>query len=188
MDPHLVLVLLFAIGHYCVLILIFFVPLFRQIYQGDYVATPYGQAVVKQIILIHNRYNDYLVQVIDSGELKHLYAHQIRRLDPFEVFGPDFLMDGVEEAMEAAEDVQVVHVMEDGHPAAPVPPQAAAPEAASALEPEVVVAKFQALTVSKPKRFAKPKNRQDIEALADERQSKQTKQQTRWAVKMFRGN
>ena len=41
--------------------------------------------------------------------------------------------------------------------------------------------------VSEPKRFATPATDADIDDLASERQAKLTTQQTRWAVKVFRG-
>ncbi len=122
---------------------------------------PYGDAVVHVISDTIFGFPDYILKLLETGEYKTCHKHELRPIE-----GLDDMCD---EAFVSDVFDMDMRDME--------------------FEMDCEEDSFQQLpTISPPKkRFAKLESHIDLENLADQRNSKNTNNQTRWAVKIFKG-
>ncbi len=132
----------------------------RVIGIGDLVETPYGQGVVIDCVRAQEGFREFVISIFDNQQivkLNRLALHKIGTMDEFE--------DEIE-----MPDLDALINETDPEPM-DIEGAAAAPLAQGA-----------------PKsRFATIDNPEDVDDLAEERNAKLTKSQTRWAVQIFRG-
>ena len=132
----------------------------RVIGIGDLVETPYGQGVVIDCVRAQEGFREFLISIFDNQQIVKLNRLALNKIGMMDEFDDEIDMPDLDALINETE---------------PEP-----------MEIEGVAA--APLAQGAPKgRFAKIKNQEDVDDLAEECNAKLTKSQMRWAVRIFRG-
>ena len=167
----------------------------RPLQEGDLVQTPYGDGLVTNIAETVFGIPDYIVQLFESGEYKICKRHEALQLDAifdledtgaFDSIGIEWSDEDDDDRFELCDEIPelIDHLSCSG----PLPPGNSEEAVHHAQEVPAASDRAAASSASaSKKRFATMDSRIDLENLADERTAKYTANNTRWAVKIFKG-
>ena len=159
---------------------LFFWSFCRRYVEGEAVQTPYGDGIFTEIVEDSLHIVSFRVQLFEDGTYRRCFVHQLYPIAKLTGIHDDVAMDeavfdqpdqGHEIAMDVPADIfDTEMVFQDE------------PEVVDRL-PDIPPPQVQPRT----KRFATLESHDDLESLADQRNAKGTKSNTRWAVKIFKG-
>ena len=152
----------------------------RRYVEGEAVQTPYGDGIITEIVQDSLHIVTFIVQLFEDGSYRKCFVHQLYPIAKITGIHDDNLTDEMvfhQPPEVQPMDFEVPNEVFDGEMVFEVQP-----EDVDRL-PDILPPTVQ----PRKKRFATLESRGDLESLADERNARGTKSNTRWAVKIFKG-
>ena len=176
---------------------------FRWVEEGDVVQSPYGDALIKSVQDSGIGVNKYLIEVFDTGKVHSVFHHQLFPIEVLDDFTKELVFDDpFDEVSDDDGDNDDIEFWlneiscddygdtenSDTFTSTDIPRENPGPSTSfDTLPSEPLAACGESETQGK-KRFVQPDTLTEVQRLADERKARETEYQTRWAVKIFRGN
>ena len=173
--------------------------------EGDVIQSPFGDALITGTVDSGIGVQKYVIQVSQTGQLHTAFRHQLFPIDVIDDFDQELEFEeptvdtndqdhGDEDVENWINEISFGDVpqtdKEDTLICPDFPHDIATPSTSAGIEPIPSTSSaddFQPQPKQK-KRFVQPDTLNDIQHLVDGRKARVMEYQTRWAVKIFRGN